>query len=79
MEALLLWLGRAVDSGGLLVCIVAVATRLTGKHYLAGFELLTLLQGGMAALVAGCFLLLLALGGRGGDGGDGGTGPYRGR
>ncbi len=65
MEALLIWLGRAVGSGGLLACVVAVLTRLAGKHYLAGFELLTLLQGGMAALVAGCFLLLVALSGRG--------------
>ena len=65
MEALLPLLGRAVGGSGLLVCIVAVATRLAGKHYLAGFELLTLLQGGVAALVAGCFLLLLALDGRG--------------
>jgi hypothetical protein len=46
MEALLIWLGRAVGSGGLLACVVAVLTRLAGKHYLAGFELLTLLQGG---------------------------------
>ena len=71
MEALLNWLGRAVGSIGLLACVVAVATRLAGKHYLASFELLTLLQGGMAALVAGCFLLLVALSGRGRTGGSG--------
>ncbi|HRL76993.1 MAG TPA: hypothetical protein PK440_06870 [Candidatus Accumulibacter phosphatis] len=69
MEALLLWLGRAVGSIGLLISIVVVATRLAGKHYLAGFELLTLLQGGMAAVVGGCFLLLVALSGRGRAGG----------
>ena len=69
MEALLLWLGRAVGSIGLLISIVVVATRLAGKHYLAGFELLTLLQGGMAAVVGGFFLLLVALSGRGRAGG----------
>ncbi|WP_374691348.1 hypothetical protein [Accumulibacter sp.] len=69
MEALLLLVGRAIGGSGLLLCIVVVATRLAGKHYLAGFELLTLLQGGIAALVAGCFMLLLALDGRGRAGG----------
>lgn len=73
MEALLLWLGRAVGGGGLLVCIVAMATRLTGNHYLGGFELLTVLQGGMATLIAGCFLLLVALSGRGRSGGMSGS------
>jgi hypothetical protein len=78
MEALLLWLGRAVGSGGLLLSIVAVATRLAGNHYLGGFELLTLLQGGMAALLAGCFLLLLALSGSG-SGRSGGSRIFRDR
>jgi len=69
MEALLLRIGRAVGSGGLLISIVAVVTRLAGNHYLGGFEVFNLLSGGMALLLAGCFLLLVALSGRGSSGG----------
>jgi hypothetical protein len=34
--------------------------RLLGNYHLAGFQLVTLFQGGTAAVVIGCFLLLLA-------------------
>ncbi len=61
MEALLLLLGRAAGIGGLLVCIAAVAVRLAGNYYLGGFQLATLLQGGVTAIVVGCFFLLLAI------------------
>jgi hypothetical protein len=61
MDALLLLLGRVAGIGGLLLCITAVVLRLAGKYYLGTFQLATLLQGGMAATVLGCFFLLLAL------------------
>ena len=60
MDVLLL-LGRAAGFGGMLLCVVAAAVRLAGGYYLWTFQLVTLLQAGIAALVAGCFLLLLAL------------------
>jgi hypothetical protein len=52
--------GRAAGILGIVVCIVAVLTRLTGSYYLAGIEAGSLLQGGIAATVIGCFLLLEA-------------------
>ncbi len=61
MKALLLLLGRAAGLGGLLLCIVAGAARLSGQYYMGSFQLTTLLQAGIAAVVMGCFFLLLAL------------------
>lgn len=51
---------RAAGFLGILVCIVAVGTRLTGSYYLAGIEAGSVLQGAIAATVIGGFLLLLA-------------------
>lgn len=59
MDGLLLWLGRAAGFGGLLLCVVAVVLRLLGRFYLGTFQLGTLLQAGIAAIAAACFLLLL--------------------
>lgn len=61
MDGLLLLLGRAAGFVGLLMCVVAAVARLLGKYYLAGFQLGTMLQAGIAAVVVGCFLLLLVL------------------
>jgi len=52
--------GRAAGVLGILVCVVAVGTRLTGSYYLAGVEAGSLLQAGIAATVIGSFLLLLS-------------------
>ena len=65
MDALLLLLGRSAGIGGLLLCLVAAALRLTGKYYVGTFQALTFLEGGVAALVLGCFFLLLVLTARG--------------
>jgi hypothetical protein len=51
--------GRWVGVLGLLVCALAVIWRLLGNFHLGGFELATLFQGGTAAVLIGCFLLLL--------------------
>ncbi len=61
MEGLLLLLGRAAGLLGLLVCLASGLVRLSGKFYLAGFQLATLLQAGIGLTVAACFLLLLVL------------------
>ncbi|HMW54667.1 MAG TPA: hypothetical protein PKZ67_04580 [Accumulibacter sp.] len=61
MDAFLLLSGRVAGIGGLLLCITAAVLRLAGNYYLGTFQLATVLQGGMAATVVGCFLLLLSL------------------
>jgi hypothetical protein len=58
MNKLLLTAGRVAGFGGMLLCLVAVATRLSGNYFLGGFQLATLLQAGVAGMVAGCFCLL---------------------
>ena len=47
-----------------MLCIFAGVVRLAGNFYLGGFALATLLQAGIAAVVVGCFFLLLVLAGR---------------
>jgi hypothetical protein len=61
MNQLLLLLGRVAGLVGLVLIAVAVAVRLTGAYWLGGFQIGTVLLGGTAALVAGCFALLLVL------------------
>jgi hypothetical protein len=60
MDKLLVPLGRLAGSAGIALCAVAAVTRLSGQYFLAGVPAVTLLQGGMAAMIAGCFLLLVA-------------------
>lgn len=61
MNNLLLLVGRLAGVAGLLVCLVAFGVRLTGTYFLGGFQLGTLVLAGIAAMIAGCFCLLLAL------------------
>jgi hypothetical protein len=61
MNVILLWLGRAGGVLGALLCLVAVAARLTERYWLGGFQAGSLLVAGIALMVAGCFCLLLAL------------------
>ena len=58
--------GRALGALGVLVCAIAVATRLLGSFYVLGVEAGSLLQAGTASVVIGCFALLLARDSRGG-------------
>lgn len=61
MDRLLLlgaWLGGLT---GFMLCGAAVLWRILGYRWLANFELLSLLQAGIAAMVAGCFLMLAVL------------------
>jgi hypothetical protein len=61
MNALLLWFGRAAGLAGFVLCLLALGMRVTGKYWLAGFQVGTLLQAGTAAMVFGalCFLAWL--------------------
>ncbi len=68
MDTLLLTLGRLAGLAGVVVFAVAIAARLMGVYWLAGFQVGTMLQAAVAALVLGCFFLLLALVGRAGAG-----------
>ncbi|HMT80834.1 MAG TPA: hypothetical protein PKD66_10710 [Azonexus sp.] len=61
MNHSLLLLGRSAGLLGLLLSLISGTTRLAGVHWLAGFEALTILQAGIAAMVLGCFCLLLVL------------------
>lgn len=61
MKNFLLWMGRLAGAGGLLLCAVAMGARLAGSYVLGIFQLGTLLQAGMAGMIAGCFCLLLVL------------------
>lgn len=61
MDQLLLTLGRIAGLAGAAVFVFAVAARLFGAYWLGGFQVGTLLQAAIAAMVFGCFSLLLAL------------------
>lgn len=54
MRKLLLWMGRVAGFVGVILCVVAVVARLRGDFFLGGFQVGTLLIGGMAALLVGC-------------------------
>lgn len=58
---MLLKLGRIAGVVGVLLCILGVAARLGGAYWLGGFQVGTLLLAGIAAMVMGCFSLLVVL------------------
>ncbi len=60
MDNYVLLAGRAAGILGILMCVIAVGTRLTGSFYLGGVEAASVLQAGIAATAVGSFLLLLA-------------------
>jgi hypothetical protein len=64
MDDLWLWLGRIAGAIGVVSCAVGVFVRLSGAYFVGGFQTGTLLMAGTAALVAGCWFLLLAHTGR---------------
>ncbi len=67
MENLLLTFGRVAGLAGAAVFALAIVARLLGVFWLGGFQVGTLLQAAIAAMVFGCFSLLLALAGRTGE------------
>jgi hypothetical protein len=53
MNTLLIWIGRLAGLVGLAAIGCAVAVRASGAWYLAGMQLGTLMQAGVAAMVLG--------------------------
>jgi len=61
MDTLLLWVGRLAGLGGVLLCAWAIYNRIGGSFSAGGFQVGTLLQAGMTAILVGCFCLLIVL------------------
>jgi hypothetical protein len=61
MNQLLLPLGRIAGFVGFFICLASGLARLAGVYGIIGFEMLTLLQAGIGAMVFGCFCLLLRI------------------
>ena len=58
---ILLKLGRLAGVVGVLLCIAGIAVRLGGAYWIGGFQVGTLLQAGIAAMVFGCLCFLAVL------------------
>ncbi len=56
--------GRAAGLLGLAMILFAVGARLAGFYVVGGFQAVTILVGGMGALLVGCFGLLWTLAAR---------------
>jgi hypothetical protein len=61
MNKLLLWTGRTAGVVGVLVCGGSVVLRAAGNFYVGGYQVGTMLQAGMAALLVGCLAYVAAL------------------
>lgn len=61
MNTLLIWIARVAGIVGVASIAVAVLGRLSGAHWLGGFQVGTVLQGGMAATLVACLGYLAAL------------------
>jgi len=61
MDNLLLWVGRLAGLGGVLLCLWSVYKRIGGSFFASGFQVGTLLQAGMAAILVGFLCLLIVL------------------
>lgn len=55
------WLGQIAGTVGALLCIISILFRLRGEYWVGGFQAGTLLQAGSAAMIFGCFCLLVLL------------------
>jgi len=61
MESLLLWIGRLAGAAGVLIALAAVLARGSGQYVVAGLQVGTLLQVGIAAMVLGCLAYVARL------------------
>jgi len=61
MQQVIDGIGTATGTAGVLVCVFAIVLRLAGNFYFMGTELNSLLLGGMALLIIGCFVKIHAL------------------
>ncbi|MGV6807553.1 MAG: hypothetical protein ACWA5K_06595 [bacterium] len=53
-------ISRILGYLGILVCAICGFARIAGLYHLAGFEVMTLFTGGIALIVAACYLKLEA-------------------
>lgn len=67
MQKLLLWVGRIGGGVGVIVCAIAILMRMRGVYNFAGFQIGTLLLGGVAAMVLGCLGYVAAIAERSGE------------
>lgn len=67
MEMMLLWIGRLAGVVGIVVCLIAVGSRITGAYWIGGFQTGTLFLAGIAAMTLGCLAHLMVLTARIGD------------
>lgn len=61
MNKLLRWTGRTAGVIGILLCVVSIALRVSGAFFVGGFQVGTLLQAGMAAMILGCLAYVAVL------------------
>jgi hypothetical protein len=61
MENALLWIGRLAAMAGVALVAVAAVVRLGGAYWLGGFQMGTLMLGGIAGMLIGCLCLLSVL------------------
>jgi hypothetical protein len=54
MEKLLLWLGRFAGLAGIVLCALSFGARFMGMWSFGPFQVGTILQAGVAAMVLGC-------------------------
>ena len=64
MNKMILRGGQAAGIVGAMLMAAAVLLRLSGRYVFGGFEIITLLLGGIAATGAGCFALLWVMASR---------------
>jgi hypothetical protein len=58
MNNLLRWIGRIAGTIGVLMCLGSFLSRFAGVWMVGGFQVGTLLQAGMAAMIVGCLAYL---------------------
>jgi len=61
MDNFLRILGRLLGLAGVLITLMSMGARLLGHYFVAGFQIGTLFQAGLGAMMAGCLCLLLVL------------------
>lgn len=58
---IILRLGQISGIAGTLICLLSVFFRLKGTYLMGSFQIGTLLQAGITAMIFGCFCLLVVL------------------
>jgi hypothetical protein len=61
MNNFMLVLGRLLGFLGLLISALSMGARMFGNFFVAGFQIGTLFQAGLGAMIAGCLCLLIVL------------------